>query len=361
MLMRLSIPAQNDKQKALLASHTVNSINEPTYGGQLQDHSVAGIYSEGNIAIQYTELPIQLADGETVILQKPKYTLNQLRYGKIAANVRMSPRIAPQMIGLGLLEAIDQKDILQYADPEDRNKDGISGKPQYVWNRETNSVALGRFGHKAGMPTLNQQNQAAFGGDIGLSTPLFPKHAGDCTDQQYKCLRMPHGNSTQYDDLEVNSTMTDLVLHYTRNLAVPKRRKVNDPDVLAGKSLFYNSGCTACHTPKFITPKNTAAIEQSRQLIWPYTDMLLHDMGEGLADGFTEAQANGQEWRTAPLWGIGLTPIVNGHSFYLHDGRARNLLEAILWHGGEAQTAKNKVINMSKKQRQQLIHFVESL
>jgi CxxC motif-containing protein (DUF1111 family) len=361
MLMRLSVPPENDEQQALLDSRKINSIPHKIYGGQLQDRSVPGLYSEGKFTITYTEIPVTLADGETASLRKPQYHFSQLHYGKLPTSIRYSPRIAQQMIGLGLLEAIDEKDIIQQADPHDKNNDGISGKAQQVWSHEYQKVMLGRFGHKAGMPTLNQQNQAAFGGDIGLGTPLFPNAYGDCTKNQTACLNMPTGNSSQYDHLEVDQTMAELVLHYTRNLSVPARRNVSSPEVLAGKKLFYTQGCIDCHTPKYITPRHTAESEQARQLIWPYTDMLLHDMGEGLADGFIEASANGQEWRTPPLWGIGLTPTVNGHSLYLHDGRARNILEAILWHGGEAATAKNNVVSMTKKQRQQLIQFVESL
>jgi CxxC motif-containing protein (DUF1111 family) len=361
MLMRLSIPPQNTQQQALLDSRKINSIPHAIYGGQLQDRSVAGLYSEGKFTITYTENTITLADGEIASLRQPHYHFSQLHYGKLPATIRYSPRIAQQMIGLGLLEAIDEKDIIRQADPNDENNDGISGKAQQVWSHEHQKVMLGRFGHKAGMPTLNQQNQAAFGGDIGLGTPLFPNAHGDCTQYQTACLNMPTGNSNQYSNLEVDQTMTDLVLHYTRNLSVPARRNVNSAEVLAGKKLFYTQGCIDCHTPKYITPRHTSESEQSRQLIWPYTDMLLHDMGEGLADGFTEAGANGQEWRTPPLWGIGLTSTVNGHSLYLHDGRARNVLEAILWHDGEAATAKNNVVKMTQKQRQQLIQFVESL
>lgn len=361
MLMRLSIPATTPAEKALLDSGKANSINDPIYGGQLQDHSVAGLHSEGKFIIHYTETPIQLADNESASLRKPHYRFQALKYGPLSDAIRYSPRIAPQMIGLGLLEAIKEEDILKQADPHDKDNNGISGKAQQVWSQEHNKMMLGRFGHKAGMPTLNQQNQSAFSGDIGLGTPLFPKATGDCTAAQTLCLELPTGNSKQYSNLEVDQTMTDLVLHYSRNLAVPARREPSHSDVLAGKALFYQSGCIDCHTPKYITPRKTLAIEQSRQLIWPYTDLLLHDMGEGLADHFIEAKADGKEWRTPPLWGMGLTPTVNGHSFYLHDGRARNLLEAILWHGGEAEAAKNSVVQMNKKQRQQLIRFVESL
>lgn len=359
MLLRLSIPSQNQNDEEYLKKN--NAIPDPVYGGQLQDHSVSGIHAEGQFAIQYKEIPVLLADNETVYLRQPDYQLTNLHHGKPDSQLRVSPRIAPQMIGLGLLEAISPEDIIKQADEDDKNNDGISGKAQRVWSREHQQFMLGRFGHKAGMPTLNEQNQAAFNGDIGLSTPLFPAASGDCTEQQTKCLAMPNGNSTQYENLEVHQQMTDLVLHYTRNLAVPARRKPSDPDTLSGKALFYNSGCIDCHTPKYITPRNTAQPEQSRQLIWPYTDMLLHDMGEGLADGFEEGLANGREWRTPALWGIGLTNTVNKHTFYLHDGRARNILEAIIWHGGEAEKSKQKVVKMNKQQRRQLIQFINSL
>ncbi|ODS24842.1 thiol oxidoreductase [Candidatus Endobugula sertula] len=361
MLIRLAIPPQNDQQKRLLAAGKMNSIGDPTYGSQLQDHSITGLHAEGKFNIHYTESLVTLSDGETVRLRKPKYTIKPLFNGPLHPQIMISPRIAPQMIGLGLLEAISADDIERQADPDDQNQDGISGKAQKVWSIESQTLMLGRFGHKAGMPNLNQQNQGAFNNDIGLSVPLFPSATGDCTSKQAECLQQTNGNSAQFDHLEVSRQMTDLVLHYTRNLAVPARREVNHPDVLAGKALFYHSGCIDCHTPKYITPRDTAHVEQSRQLIWPYTDLLLHDMGEGLADNLTEAQANGREWKTPPLWGIGLTPRVNGHSFYLHDGRARNLLEAILWHSGEAEPAKQHVISMSKKERQQLIRFVKSL
>ncbi len=365
MLMRLSIPANSpavtDQQHTQLSHGEINSIDDPIYGGQLQDFSVAGIHSEGKFTIHYSEIPVKLNGGQIVTLRQPHYTFTDLKYGKLSQHIRYSPRIAPQMIGLGLLEAISEEDILKQADPDDKDRNGISGKAQKVWSKEHQALMLGRFGHKAGQPTLNQQNQAAFSGDIGLGTPLFPAATGDCSVKQTHCFSLPTGNTKKYGNLEVDQTMTDLVLHYTRNLAVPARRDVNNAEVLAGKALFYQSGCIDCHTPKYITPRKTPAVEQTRQLIWPYTDLLLHDMGPGLADGFIEAKAQGQEWRTPPLWGIGITPEVNGHSLYLHDGRARNLLEAIIWHGGEAEAAKNKVIDMTQQQRDQLIRFIRSL
>ncbi len=361
MFLRLSIPPQNDAQETLLREHRVNNIPDPVYGTQLQDFAIAGHKAEGQMRIDYEARSVELADGETVQLRKPTYRVAALGYGPLHPQIRISPRVAPQMIGLGLLEAIDEADILQQADPDDADGDGISGRPNRVWSSEHQRVMLGRFGHKAGMPSVNEQSQGAFSGDIGISVPLHPSGAGECSDLQAACREAPDGNSPQYEDLEAESRVTDLVVFYARNLAVPARRRHDSEPVLAGKKIFYDIGCIACHTPKYRTPADGVAAEQSDQLIWPYTDLLLHDLGEGLADHRPEGVANGREWRTAPLWGIGLTPDVNGHSYYLHDGRARNLLEAILWHGGEAEAARDAVVRLSKRDRAYLLRFVESL
>lgn len=361
MFLRISIPPQNDEQRRMLKEHRVNVIPEPTYGTQLQDMAIQGHNIEGRMQIEYEEFEVKLADGEVVKLRKPTYSVTDLGYGPMHKETMLSPRVTPQMIGLGLLDAIDEKDILAQADPQDINGDGISGKANQVWSAEHNKVMLGRFGWKAGAPTINEQSQGAFAGDMGISVPLHPNGAGECTARQVKCQRAPDGNSPQYENLEAHSTVSDLVVFYSSNLSVPTRRDLHKPEVLAGKKLFYESGCIACHRPKYITQTLADKPEQSRQLIWPYTDLLLHDMGEGLADHRPEGKANGREWRTPPLWGIGLTPVVSGHSNYLHDGRARNLLEAILWHGGEAQTSRDAVVNMSKTERHNLIQFIQSL
>ena len=361
ILLKLSIPPQNEEQEKELASGKISSINDSYYGGQLQDRSVIGVEAEGKLHIGYTEQIIKLNGNETASLRKPKVSLKNLQNHPLHNDIMTSLRVAPQMIGLGLLESIAEADITRQEDINDLDGDGISGKANRVWSEQYQKVMLGRFGLKAGKPTLNDQNQAAFNNDIGLSTPLFKNPYGDCTTAQIECLNMPNGNSQQHENLEVNTEIANLVLHYTRNLAVPPRRNADAPAVLAGKKHFYQSGCIACHTPKYITPRETEQPEQARQLIWPYTDLLLHDMGEGLADFRPEGKANGYEWRTPPLWGIGLTPVVNGHSYYLHDGRARNLLEAVLWHGGEAEKAKNKVVMMTSKERRELILFLESL
>jgi CxxC motif-containing protein (DUF1111 family) len=273
----------------------------------------------------------------------------------------MSPRLAPPMIGLGLIEAVPEAQIRANADPDDKNGDGISGRTNEVWSLADNRVALGRFGWKAGVPSIRQQAASAFAGDMGLSTPLVPRPSGDCTGAQSFCLNAPNGNSERDGDLEVGAKVFDHVVFYAQNLAVPPRRNAKDAGVVQGKALFYQLGCQACHMPSFTTGAVEGQPHLSNQKIWPYTDLLLHDMGEGLADNRPEGMADGREWRTPPLWGIGLTETVSGHTFFLHDGRARNVEEAILWHGGEAQASRDGYAALTKAEREALLSFVNSL
>ena len=361
MFLRLSVPPQNDQDRADLDSGRKLVIPEPTYGGQLQDFAIANVPIEGRMHITYRDKPVTLGDGTVVTLREPAYKITDPGLGPLHKDTMLSPRVAPPMIGLGLLEAIPEEDILSLADPDDQDGDGISGKANEVWSLEQNRLMLGRFGWKAGHPTVNQQNGAAFSGDIGLSSPLFPAGYGECTEHQTECRNAPDGNSPQYENLEAGKKLMDLLLFYTRNLAVPARKNVEDPKVLAGKKEFYQAGCPACHQPSYRTAVREDMPEQSNQLIWPYTDLLLHDMGEGLADNRPEGRANGREWKTPPLWGIGLTQKVNKHQFFLHDGRARGFLEAILWHGGEAQAARDVVANLPQDRRDALIRFLETL
>ena len=361
MLLKLSIPPQNETQRSALLQNRISSIPEPTYGNQLQNFSVQGVRSEGEFTLRYKELPVRLGDGEIINLRAPTYQIVDLQYGALHADTMVSPRVAPPVIGMGLLEAIPEADILHHADPDDLDGDGISGKASQVWSDEHQNVMLGRFGWKAGQATIVQQAASAFQNDIGISTPLYPVPFGDCTPAQKDCVAGPHGDVPARDGIEAVTEMFDLLVFYTRNLAVPARRKVDDPQVLEGKRLFYEAQCAACHVPKFVTRRDSIGEEQSFQLIWPYTDLLLHDMGEGLADHRPEGQATGREWRTPPLWGIGLTETVSGHTRFLHDGRARNLLEAILWHDGEARAAKLRVIQMTQAERGALLAFLNSL
>lgn len=350
LLVRLSIPASSADAQTL-KQH--GNVPDPIYGGQLQDSGIPGIDREALVRVHWHEHTVTLADGTQVSLRKPQLDLHAFNYGAPHPALQTSLRLAPPMIGLGLLEAIPEADILANADPDDRNGDGIAGMANQVWNIERQQTVLGRFGWKAGQPTLNQQNAAAFAGDLGLTSALFPRD--DCTGAQTSCLQAPHGGEP-----EVSDAVLKQVLFYSRNLAVPKRRHAHDPDVLAGKALFQQSGCATCHTPSFTTGK-AAEPEQSNQRIWPYSDLLLHDMGEGLADNRGEFLAHGRQWRTAPLWGIGHTEAVSGSVSLLHDGRARSVLEAILWHGGEAQAARDRVVHLSSSERQQLLRFINSL
>ncbi len=361
MLFRLSIPPQNEDQRALLVSGHAASIPEPTYGGQLQDFAIQGLDPEGKMFVTYEEVPVEMGDGTVISLRKPTYSIANLNYGPLHPETMISPRVASPMIGLGLLEMIADEDLLVHADPNDADGDGISGRPSKVWSRELDAVAIGRFGWKGGTPSVRQQSGEAFNGDIGISNPIAPVHWGDCTDAQGDCRNAPHGNTAKQQDLEAGDQAFKLLVDYARNLAVPARRDVGDATVLRGKHMFYESGCISCHVPKFVTKTDPDRPEHSRQLIWPYTDLLLHDMGPGLADNRPDGVASGQEWRTAPLWGIGLTETVNGHTFFLHDGRARNLSEAILWHGGEAEAAKEAFRTMPKEDRDALLRFLGSL
>ena len=359
LFLRLSVPGGQAPQdiKDWLAT-----MPDPTYGGQLQTFAANGQAAEGAMVIRYTDLPVTLADGSVVTLRQPQYTIADPAYGALAADLQTSPRIAPQMIGLGLLEAIPAADILAQVDEGDADGDGISGRASIVPSAELGQNALGRFGLKAGAATIRDQSAAAFAGDMGLSTALHPDPWGDCTAAQTDCRGAPSGQQPDLrDGLEVDNQSLDLVTFYARNLGVPERRALDDRQVLRGKELVYGLNCTGCHRPKYVTARLENQPEQSFQLIWPYTDLLLHDMGPGLADNRPEGRATGQEWKTPPLWGIGLTEQVSGHSQFLHDGRARNLLEAILWHGGEAQAQRDAVVALPQADRDAIIAFLESL
>ncbi|NER61657.1 c-type cytochrome [Pseudomonas sp. MAFF212428] len=355
MLVRLSIPDQPPYAKVI---EQLGIVPEPVYGGQLQDMAVPGVAPEGKVRVAYTPVNVTFKDGTQVELRQPHLQITQLGYGPMHPDTRFSARVAPPMIGLGLLEAISDADILANADPDDRNGDGIRGRPNQVWDDAQGKPVLGRFGWKAGQPNLNQQNVHAFSGDMGLTTALRPMD--DCTPAQSDCLAQPNGNGANGEQ-EVSENILRLVLFYTRNLAVPVRKDVDSPQVLAGKHLFFQAGCQGCHTPQFTTSANAAEPELANQLIRPYSDLLLHDMGPGLADNRSEFAAGGQDWRTPPLWGIGLNQTVSGHTQFLHDGRARNLLEAVLWHGGEAAPARQHVLTFDAEQRAALLAFLNSL
>jgi CxxC motif-containing protein (DUF1111 family) len=361
MFLRLGKTGTTEEEIKALENFVSATIPDPVYGGQLQDLAVPGLAAEGHMVIKYQKQIVQLKDGTEVSLRKPEYSVSDLAYGPLHEDTTLSPRIAPPMIGLGLLEAIHPADIIKNADPDDIDGDGISGKFAIAREPDTGGLTLGRFGWKAENPNVRHQSASAFAGDIGISSPEVDKPFGDCTANQAACFDLATGVQPRLGETEAPDPVIDLVTFYSKNLAVPARRNVEKPEVLRGKKLFYGAGCASCHRPKFVTRRDTEDKAQAFQLIWPYSDMLLHDMGEGLADGQQVGIANGREWRTPPLWGLGLTEMVNGHTFFLHDGRARNLTEAIMWHGGEAENAKQIFAEMETADRQALIEFLESL
>lgn len=332
---------------------------DPVYGHQFQDFAAPGLDAEGRVSVTYEEVPVALAGGETVSLRRPTVGILDPKFGPLDPATRISARIAPPMIGAGLLEAIPAERILALADPDDANGDGISGRPNIVMSDVFGKPMLGRFGWKAGKPSVAEQSATAFSNDIGISTPMKPASWGDCTETQVACREAPMGAGP--GETEINQEAFDTVVFYSRNLAVPPRRGEGDAEVLRGKQVFYAAGCASCHVAAHVTNRLKDQPEQSFQLIWPYTDMLLHDMGPDLDDGKPEGRATGAEWRTAPLWGIGLTEVVGGEVALLHDGRARNVLEAVLWHGGEAQAARDKVVALPPEDRAALIAFLNSL
>lgn len=380
LLLRLAVN-QTDVNGSTLA--------DPIYGGQFQDDALHRVSAEGSVAIRYQEVIGAYADGTTYTLYQPVYGLTNLYYGALHNQITLSPRLAGQMIGLGLLEAIPDASLLALTDPNDVNGDGISGRVNTVWDVVNNTTAIGRFGWKANQPTLLQQTAGAFNGDIGLTSSLFPEQP--CTAVQV-CLRPRdnrnnnHPGNNPRDNhnkpvnnpnnkprntrsngnparnlIEVDEGILNQVTFYSSTLAVPAQRNATDALVMQGQTLFETANCALCHVPTMQTGIHPTIPALSNQTIHPYTDLLLHDMGDGLADGQLNFQASGAEWRTAPLWGIGLLEKVNGYAFYLHDGRARTLEEAILWHGGEAQASRDSFISMSAEDRDALIAFLKSL
>jgi CxxC motif-containing protein (DUF1111 family) len=344
LLFRLSIPGENPEG---------GPMGDPNYGTQLNQAAVLRVPREGRATVAYEDVPGTYADGEPYVLRRPTYDFVELAFGPLSAEIQVSPRTAPFLIGVGLLEALSDEAILARADPDDANGDGISGRANRVWDAKQQTHVLGRFGWKANVPSLEQQNSGAFNGDIGITTPLFPTE--NCTAVQTDCLAAPNGGAPEADQLKV-----DRVTFYSRYLAVPARRDVADPFVQRGEQLFRDVGCAACHTPTLTTRADTEA-PLAAQRIHPFTDLLLHDMGDGLADGRPDFDADGREWRTPPLWGIGLVGTVNGHDLFLHDGRARGFAEAILWHDGEGAAARDAFRALPRDARESLIAFLESL
>ncbi|WP_420572756.1 di-heme oxidoredictase family protein [Kordia sp.] len=343
-LMRVSLPT---------TSITDAPMPVPGYGNQIQDRSNPTIPSEASVEVTYQTITGTYADGTSYELQKPIYTITNEQFGSLA-NVQTSPRVGQQTIGLGFISALPDSEILRFEDEFDMDNDGISGRANYVFNEETQQLEVGRYGWKANAPTLKQQIASAFHGDMGLTTSMFPDN--NCPSPQQDCQNAPNGGEP-----EVTDTQLDRVLFYQTTLAVPNRRNVQEESVLQGKELFNTMNCISCHAIDQTTASFPYLPALENITIKPYSDFLLHDMGEDLADNRSDFKANGREWRTQPLWGLGLISTVNNHTFLLHDGRARNIEEAILWHGGEAENSKDQFTNLSAEERQQVLDFLNSL
>lgn len=376
LLLRLSVPGKTDAQHGV--------VPEPVYGDQLNNFAVQGVKPEGHVEIRSRPIEGRFADGGAYTLQQPIYSITRLGYGPMAPDVLISPRVAPQMIGLGLLEAIPESEILGNARAQAVLQGpvtgAIKGQPNRVWDGFAGKTVLGRFGWKANVGSIAHQTAGAFLGDIGITSRQNWSEA--CTPAQKDCLEAPHGGGKKkgvvipaaqasIDQPEIDDQTLSQVIFYTATLAPPARRRVSDPQVVQGQALFAQAQCAVCHRPSYVTTDQDASGEGAfprlaspalkGQRIWPYTDMLLHDMGEALADGRPDFQANGRQWRTPPLWGIGLFRDVNGHQRLLHDGRANGVLEAVLWHGGEAEASKQQVLKMNAQERAALVAFLDSL
>ncbi len=345
LLMRISVPGADDSTGAPLP--------DPNYGGQIQDNAVLGVEPEGSLDVTYTTVPGTYDDGAPYELREPTYSIGNLAFGPLADDILMSPRLAPQVMGMGLLEAVPEEALLELADPDDADGDGISGRPNMVWDARKNEPVLGRFGWKANVATVEQQVSGAFLGDIGITSALNPVE--NCPTSQTVCAQAPDGGSPELTDERLGT-----VTFYNRTLSVPAMRDTETEAVRAGYKTFNAIGCSSCHVETLQTGASDVAT-LADQTIHPYTDLLLHDMGDGLADGRPDFAADGNEWRTPPLWGLGLIDNVNGHRFLLHDGRARTIEEAILWHGGEAEDSAQAFRVLSADQRDDLLAFLEAL
>lgn len=352
-LVRISIPnPEGSSEESLLESGGITP--HPVYGDQIQNRAILGAEAEASVTFAWEETAGAFPDGQAYSLRKPRLVLGAPGYGEFGGSMLVSPRVAQTMIGVGLLDTIPSADLEALADPDDANGDGISGKVNRVRDVILQKEAVGRFGWKAEQPNVRQQVAAAFFGDIGITSSLFPKHR--FTPAQAALADLPEGGGP-----EVSDEILDFVTFYAKTLAVPAQRSHGNPVVVAGRSLFQQAKCSACHIETCSTGSDPDFPELSGQEIHPYTDLLLHDMGERLADDRPVHSADGREWRTPPLWGIGLAALVNQNANFLHDGRARTLEEAILWHDGEAAVSREAFLAMSSDERRKLVAFLDSL
>ncbi len=328
-------------------------LPHPDYGDQLQIFGVRGVVpAEGQFSIEWREQVATLADGETVRLRSPEIRITDLAYAPLGKDAMIAPRLAPPLVGLGLLEAVPEETITALAARE--SIAGIRGKVNRVWDESQGKLVLGRFGLKANHGSLREQVANAFFNDIGLSSPVYPDQ--NCPPVQAVCKEQMVAGKPEITKLRLDATEL-----YIRALTVPMRRRTDDAQVRRGEQLFTQAHCAVCHVPELHTGESATLPQLAHQTIRPYSDLLLHDMGDALSDGRPDFLAGGTDWRTPPLWGIGLSETVNGANAFLHDGRARTFTEAILWHGGEAAVSREAFRNFPREDRAALLSFLNSL
>lgn len=345
MLIRISVPGEDPHG---------GPLGDPAYGGQVQIGALDGVPTEATVRVYWEEEEGAYEDGTRYSLRTPRYEYEDLAFGPFAAGLRESGRTAPHMSGLGLLEAIPEQVLRDWADPDDSNGDGISGELNSVWDATASAMRPGRFGWKSEQPTVRQQVAGALVGDMGITSPIFGEQ--NCPAPQVECAEAPNGGEP-----EIPGDNFEKLVFYSATLAPPTRPDHADPEVIRGREWIRDLGCTDCHKESVETGEHPSISELSFQKIRPYTDLLLHDMGDALSDARPAYSAGGNEWRTPPLWGVGRIEVVNEHQLLLHDGRARGFAEAILWHGGEAEEAKEAFRALPVEERQALIRFLESL
>lgn len=338
MLVRLSVTGQGSHGEPL---------PHPVYGDQLHEEGVPGVMPEGRVSVEWQEHDYTFADGETVSLRRPQLSFNNLAYGNLTG-VEASPRVGPPAYGMGLLQTVADSVLIALAN--DKKSDGVGGVVNEVYDPLQGKMTIGRFGYKASVHSLRGQVTKAMSGDLGISSLHYPQQ--NCSASQQDCLAAATGGEP-----EITEEQLDAVAFYLANIAVPAPRDTNTLPVQTGRKIFRDSGCAICHREQLPLPVDYP----HAQTIAPYTDLLIHDMGQGLADGGSEYLASPQHWRTAPLWGLGLSSAITESEQYLHDGRARNLTEAILWHGGEAQIARDRFAELPPSEREALLTFLRSL
>jgi CxxC motif-containing protein (DUF1111 family) len=324
---------------------TIGFKPDSTYGSQLSLNGNKDVPFEGEAVVSYTLIKGYYPDKTPYSLRKPTYKIEKLNYGALDSETIFAPRIGSALIGLGRLELISDEDILKHQDINDTDKDGISGKANLVYSPILNKTVIGKFTWKASASSVKVQSAAAASNDMSLTNPLFPRE--NCTKKQEACLKAPKGRF----EFDLPQKRLDAISFYSSNLAVPNQREPKKH--IEGAKLFKTLNCVSCHVDSYKTKEGDT--------IHPFSDLLLHDMGKDLADGRVEFLANGNEWRTAPLWGLGLRKTVSGEANYLHDGRALSVEEAILWHGGEALKSKEDFMKLEKDKRVKLLEFLDSI